>query len=178
MSSASASRPTRSTSDRAPAGAPTTCASSGGSPRRHLRSASFCDLPIDDEGLAELVAAASIERLVLQNTRLSNDGLRHLARLPALTDLRLKDNPQLDDACVRHLGALPRLTALQVHETSITAAGLVGLAPLAELRDLCVDEETGSSAALRDLSIRLPGCEILIKGRGILRAGCFDGDGA
>ncbi|MCA9659266.1 MAG: hypothetical protein KC486_13050 [Myxococcales bacterium] len=142
-----------------------------------LKSASLCDVPIDDEGLVHLVEATSIESLTLQSTALSNEGLRSLARLPRLTHLRLKDNPQLDDRCVPHLCALARLTSLQVHETSITTAGLAHLASLPALRDLCVDTETGTFAALRELSLRLPRCEILVKGEGTLVAGRYDGDG-
>lgn len=136
-----------------------------------LRYASFCDFPIDDEGLAFLCEIPTIENLVLQNTRVSNMGLRQLARLPALTHLRLKDNRQLSDACVPHLLALAHLRDLQVHETSITAIGLTPLAGLSELRDLCVDRQTGTEAELQELSMLMPRCEILIKGRGALLAG-------
>ena len=96
---------------------------------------------------------------------------RQLARLPRLTHLRLKDNRQLSDECVPHLLALPHLRSVQVHETSITASGLAQLARLPELRDLCVDEETGTEVELRELSMLMPRCEILIKGRGALLAG-------
>lgn len=136
-----------------------------------LRCASFYDFPLDDAGLAFLCEVRTIEDLVLQNTRVSNTGLRQLARLPALTHLRLKDNRQLGDECVPHLVAISRLQNLQVHETSITALGLARLAELPELRDLCVDDETGTEAELRELSMLMPRCEILIKGSGVLLAG-------
>lgn len=134
-------------------------------------SASFHDVPIDDEGLACLCEVSTIENLVLQNTRVSNAGLSQLARLTALVHLRLEDNPQLSDECVPHLRSLWRLQSLAVHETSITASGLAQLAGLPELRDLCVDDETGSEAELLELSKLLPRCEILIKGWGALLAG-------
>jgi hypothetical protein len=136
-----------------------------------LQRASFYDIPIDDGGLALLCEVPTIENLVLQNTRVSNTGMRQLARLPRLTHLRLKDNPQLSDECVPHLLALPRLQNLQVHETSITAIGLAQLAGLPELRDLCVDDETGTEVDLRELSMLMPRCEILIKGHGALLGG-------
>ncbi|MCX4239617.1 leucine-rich repeat domain-containing protein [Paraliomyxa miuraensis] len=136
-----------------------------------LRSASFYDVPIDDEGLAFLCEVSTLKNIVLQGTRVSNDGLRQLARLPALTHLRLKDNPQLTDDGVPHLLAISRLQDLQVHETSITATALLPLARLPELSDLCVDDETGTEAELRELSRQMPRCELLVKGWGSLRAG-------
>jgi hypothetical protein len=136
-----------------------------------LTHVSFYDTPIDDEGLAFVCEVPTIENLVLQNTRVSNTGLGPLARLSALIHLRLKDNPQLSDECVPHLLGLSRLQTLAVHETSITASGLAQLAGLPELRDLCVDDETGTEAELRELSMLLPRCEILVKGWGALLAG-------
>ena len=123
-----------------------------------FEGAAIAVTPIDDEGLVHLVEATSIESLTLQSTALSNEGLRSLARLPRFTHLRLKDNPQLDDRALPHLRALATLGSLQVHETSITTAGLAHLASLPALRDLCVDTETGTFAALRELSLRLPRC--------------------
>ena len=141
-----------------------------------LRFASFCDVPLDDVGLGHVCAASTIDNLSLQNTRVTNAGLAQLANLPLLRHLRLKDNPQLGDACVQHLLALVNLDSLQVHETSITAAGLAPLVELPWLRDLCVDDETGAFAEVRALSLRLPRCEILVKGRGCFLAGEFDGE--
>lgn len=140
-----------------------------------LSSASFCDVPLTDEGLGYVCECTTLDNLRLQHTALTNGGLAVLARLPALRYLRLKDNPQLDDGCVPHLSALTRLVNLQVHETSIRATGLMALSGVPDLEELVVDTETGSREALEALSRKRPKCEILVKGQGSFFAGRFEG---
>lgn len=140
-----------------------------------LQAVSFCDFPLDDEGLGYLCEIPTLINVCIQATRVSNQGLAQLARLPRLRHLRLKDNPQLTDACCPHLAALITLVDLQLHETSITRVGLAQLVVLTKLEDLIVDidEETLDLEDLRELSVRLPGCRVLAKGRGAFLAGTF-----
>lgn len=141
------------------------------------RSASFGDSNLDDEGLALVSGLATLEGLDLQGTRISNAGLSWLARLPRLRRLRLKDNPQLTNACIPALARLTTLVDLQVHETAIDQAGLAGLTHLTGLRDVLVEDDAArfTFAGLAELSMRMPGCTFLVKGRGEFRAGRFTG---
>ncbi len=142
-----------------------------------LRSASFCDTNLNDDGLRHLANATTIENLNLQYTQISNQGLAFLAGMPRLTDLRLKGNDQLTSDCIVHLLKLGNLENLQIHETSIDQSGLDRLAPMAQLRDLCIDEwnEHLSFESLQALSRQMPLCLILVKGKGQFCDGVFSG---
>ena len=140
-----------------------------------LSSLSLCDIPLDDVGLGYICDCPGLDKLALQNTALSNEGLRELGRLPKLAHLRLKDNRQLDDRCAPHLAALGELVDLQLHETSIGREGLALLVGLSELRDLLVslDEARLTRDDLLALSARMPRCSILVKGVGSFEAGAL-----
>ena len=105
----------------------------------NLKSANFCGTDLDDVGLEHVSLVVTLESLDLQDTKITNDGLAHLARLPRLRYLRLKENRQLTNQCVSHLLRLENLTDLQIHETSIDQQGLESLATMPNLRDICVD---------------------------------------
>ena len=83
-----------------------------------LKSANFCGTDLDDVGLEHVSHVATLESLDLQDTKITNDGLAHLARLPRSRYLRLKENRQLTNQCVSHLLRLENLTDLQIHENS------------------------------------------------------------
>ncbi len=134
---------------------------------KNLKTVSFSDTNLDDIGLGYICENEGIENLCLQDTKITNEGLRFLSKLPSLEILRLKDNIQFTDDCVPQLNALKALRDLQIHETSITHLGLKYLnLPLLEDLLVGIDEDNFSFEFLRKLSIRLPRCTILAKGNG------------
>jgi hypothetical protein len=144
----------------------------------HLRSASFCYTNLNDTGLELVSQVPTLESLDLQGTEITNDGLAFLARLSRLASLRLKENSQLTNQCVPHLCRLRRLTNLQIHETSIDQQGFDNLAGMTNLRDICVDVWNNNYTfdRLLALSVRMPECTILAKGRGEFFQGLFRGE--
>jgi hypothetical protein len=143
----------------------------------NLKSASLCGSGLDDVGLIYVSQVTTLENLDLQDTRISNQGLRVLESLPRLRILRLKGNPQLSNDGVPHLLRLKSLVDLQVHETSIDQYGLKQLAVMDNLRDICVEvwNNNYSFEMLLELSSRMPQCRILAKGRGEFYQGEFRG---
>src|SRR5262249_53938994 len=119
----------------------------------------------------------TIDNLNLQDTRISNEGLSALERLPDLKYLRLKENAHLSNACVPHLLKFKQLVDLQIHETSIDQDGVNQLVVMDTLRDICLDvwKDNYSFDALLGLSFRMPWCRILAKGRGEFFQGEFRG---
>jgi hypothetical protein len=142
-----------------------------------LKSASFCGSGLDDDGLRYVSYVQTIENLDLQDTRISNEGLSVLERLPNLKYLRLKENAQLSNECIPHLLKLKQLVDLQIHETSIDQDGVNQLVVMDTLRDICLDvwKDNYSFDKLLVLSIRMPRCRILAKGRGEFLQGDFSG---
>jgi hypothetical protein len=143
----------------------------------NLKFADFHGTNLDDVGLEHVSQVATLENLDLQDTKITNDGLAYLARLPRLRHLRLKENRQLTNECVPHLLRLESLTDLQIHETSIDQHGVESLASLPNLRDICVDVWGGNYTldGLLALSARMPECRILAKGHGGFFQGRFNG---
>lgn len=142
-----------------------------------LTSATFHATGLNDVGLTYVCRVATLENLDLQQTCISNEGLRALAQLPRLQHLRLKENAQLTNGCIPHLLELRQLIDLQIHETSIDQQGLARLIPLGNLRDICLAVSDGnySFEGLLDISARMPQCAILAKTRGCFKRGVFQG---
>jgi hypothetical protein len=97
--------------------------------------------------------------------------------LPKLKHLRLKENTQLSNACIPHLLKLKQLVDLAIHETSINQASVNQLVSMETLKDICLDvwEDNYKFDELLNLSIRMPQCRILAKGRGEFFQGKFQG---
>lgn len=102
-------------------------------------SASFHATGLDDVGLGYVTKVRTIENLNPQDTKVSDEGLIALKRLPNLRHLRLKENPHLSNACIPHLLKLGRLEDLQIQETSIDMAGLEQVVDMGTLTDICLD---------------------------------------
>jgi hypothetical protein len=143
----------------------------------NLESANFCASGLDDVGLGYVSDVPTIERLNLQDTRVTNEGLSVLERLSKLKYLRLKDNAQLSNECIPHLLKLKQLVNLQIHETSIDQYGLNQLTVMGTLTDICIDVcgDNHSFVGLLNLSARMPRCRILAKGKGEFWQGEFSG---
>ena len=143
----------------------------------NLRSASFGGTNLDDVGLRHVSSVSTLENLNLQDTKITDEGLAWLERLPRLKHLRLKENTQLTNACVPRLLRLSSLVDLGIHETSIDQHGLNELVSMKNLRNICIDVWNGNYSfdALLSLSTRMPACTILAKGQGEFFEGEFDG---
>lgn len=144
----------------------------------NLISASFSSSNLKDEGLAYVVNCNEIENLNLQETEITNEGIKYLKKLKKLKYLRLKENPQLTNECISNLAEIEHLEDLQIHGTSITEDGLKNLAILENLKDitLSVRENNYTFEGLLKLSIVIQNCTILAKGDGIFYNGKFEGD--
>lgn len=143
----------------------------------NLKSATFTSTNLNDEGLAHVSNCRGIENLNLQDTEITNDGLKYLQNLTLLKYLRLKENSQLTDDCIPHLIELDYLQNLQIQETSITENGLKKLTVLQRLDMLVIDVYNNNYTfdGLLQISRELPDCEILAKGNGSFRNGEFNG---
>ncbi|KQV54466.1 MULTISPECIES: hypothetical protein [unclassified Duganella] len=144
---------------------------------KHLSSASFSGTNLDDIGLGHVCRVTSIENLDLQFTEISNQGLSSLENLPRLAKLRLKENDQLTNDCIGYLTRLDSLVELQIHETSIDQQGIKQFALMGKLRNFLIDFDNcnGSFETVKELSLEMADCEILVKGHGEFRNGEFFG---
>lgn len=103
----------------------------------------------------------SIERLVLNNTKVTDDDLlnRDLASLPNLKYLGLHSTEISDDG-MDALLKLPVLSELELSNTQITDTGLTKLGDMRQLKVLYLHNNAISADAIGRLQERLPGCKI------------------
>lgn len=144
----------------------------------NLRSATFTNTNLNDEGLAIVSNCSMIDNLNLQDTEITNEGIQHLQNLYSLKYLRLKENFQLTDECVPYLIELDRLTNLEIQETSITENGLKKLTALEYLEKITIyiRDNNYTFEGLLQISSELPeDCELLAKGNGAFYNGKFEG---
>ncbi|GAA5096492.1 hypothetical protein GCM10023210_30310 [Chryseobacterium ginsengisoli] len=143
----------------------------------NLISASFTNSNLNDEGLAHVSNCSKIENLNLQDTEITNDGIKYLKNLKFLQYLRLKGNSQLTDECISHLLELENLLNLQIQETSITEDGLKKLTALKYMENITIQVQSNNYTfeGLLKISSKLPDCEILAKGDGTFCNGEFEG---
>jgi hypothetical protein len=106
---------------------------------------------LTDNGLEGLAELKQLERLDMRNPRITGEGLRHLAGLPALHRLVLIDTPLRDDGLM-HLQKIPQLTTLVAGNTGITDAGLAHLKTSESLQELRVPGTVITDAGLKHLA--------------------------
>ncbi len=81
------------------------------------------DSAISDEALRHLEAVSSLQQLQLKNTGVTDEGLESLARLENL-ELLMLSGTQVTDQGLSHLVRLPRLRSLDLGDTLVTQEGV------------------------------------------------------
>lgn len=124
-----------------------------------LRSLNFSG---DRFGDAEMVVVGNLgelERLILYNTVVTDNGLKDLDLLRHLKELVLNDTA-VTDAGLVHLQYLPKLKRLTLDRTVVSDAGLTHLKRLKGLSELSVAGSAISREGLIELHRTLPNCKI------------------
>lgn len=97
--------------------------------------------------------------VTIELTRCDDELLRHLAQLPNLRSLSLRES-QLDLAAIRALAALPALEELRLDGSELAADDLAPLATCSRLRVLSLERCKVSEETLERLRAELPNCWI------------------
>ena len=131
---------------------------------------------ISDDGLRHLAGMYDLEVLVLSGTNVEGEGLRHLRHCQSITGLTLDRTPLTDEG-LKHVARLANLQWLHLSGTHITDQGLLHLASLGkleylELRGTAVtDEGLKHLFELKSLKhVDLGGTKVTSAGRKLLRA--------
>jgi hypothetical protein len=113
-----------------------------------------------DAGLKHLVGLKQLRELYLRTTQVTDAGLKHLAGLKYLQTLAL-DETKVTDAGLKHLAALKQLRVLNLSDTELTDAGLKELAGFKQLRKLYLSGTEVTDKGKADLKKSLPKLKIL-----------------
>jgi len=133
-----------------------------------IKHISFNCTEVDDEDLGYLVSRIKvIEMLDLELTQISNAGIKEIAKLKGLRELKLKDNYPISNDCIADLNKLTGLEMLHVRATSINIDGLLQLTALPNLKRLFFSEEDVDSISEKMLQLKyiMPNCEFIIDGK-------------
>ncbi len=120
----------------------------------HLKSVYLHGTAADNEDIASIANHAQLLYLDISGTRISDDGLQRLTRVPLLRSL-IANNCAITDEGLANLGRLTTLQTLCLDGSRITDAGLVHLASLTELENLGLSQTEISDRGLAQLT-RLP----------------------
>ena len=141
-----------------------------------------------DEGMPLLEGLPRLKMVVLYNTRVSADGLRHLCKCNSLEELELGwtmvgdegvahlnrltglkglglFNVGITDIGMVHLKDMKHLKRLVMSDNAVTDAGMAHLGAMSELEDLRLDNTKVTWAEVQKIQRRLPKCEIIAKER-------------
>ena len=108
-------------------------------------------LGIGDADLAQLKAAPRLVELSLADTKITDDGLIHLAPLEDLTRLDLSQNNNIQGRGLEHLRRMPRLNQLDLKRTAITDQAIGKLCNLPKLRWLYLSDTATTDLGLEQL---------------------------
>jgi Leucine Rich Repeat (LRR) protein len=105
-----------------------------------------------DSALQLLEDQTSIRRLYLNDSQVTDAGLKSLVRLKHLEWIDLRDAPGVTDAGLKHLRGLTRLQELLLRRTGVADTGMVYLKDLRELRVLDLGMTQVTDVGLQNLA--------------------------
>ena len=121
---------------------------------------------IDDEELALMVTRIKqIEMLDLNDTNITEAGIKNLCELSYLAELRIKDCTQIDNSALLHLSKLAGLKLLNIKGTNITLDGLLEMNSIPTLEELYFSSYQEDHHQLQRLQQILPNCRLVVNGK-------------
>ncbi len=128
-----------------------------------------------DASLEVLGGTSTLQELLIPRTRITDKGLKHLARLPVLEELDLSETAvgdngmaslsasrtltnlaleqsEVSDAALEHLARMPALEQINLIDTRITGTGLASLSRAPRLNRLYLDRTLVSEVGLEHVA--------------------------
>jgi hypothetical protein len=117
--------------------------------------------PVSDSGMAILEGKQNVRWLELRQTKVTNEGLRHLRGM-GLEALDLSTT-HIGDAGLAALGELdfPELKTLALEHLNVTDEGIAHLAHFKSLEFLSIADTKVTKAGIKHLQLKIPSCTIL-----------------
>jgi hypothetical protein len=113
-----------------------------------------------DDDMGVLSGLATVERLVLYNTRVTDSGLVHVRGLRNLKGLYLHGT-RVTDAGLTPLKALPQLRVLDLAMTGITDTGLAEIREIRSLERLYLEGTQVTAVGIAELQRALPKLKVI-----------------
>ncbi len=125
------------------------------------------DSEVDDQFLFYLTSRVLIiHGIYLKFTNITNEGVKHISKVTALSELTLRDHKDITNECLPYLNKLTDLEYLDILKTKITLEDLPTLSQLQNLKELHISSESSDEEYLRGQIIAikkvLPNCIVYI----------------
>lgn len=117
------------------------------------------DTKVTDEGLKHLKQMTKLQSLHLAANKVTDEGLKHLTGLASLQTLHLSTN-KVTDAGLEHIKGLIGLKSLSISSPNVTDEGLASLGALTNLQSLCLINTSVTDEGVEELQQALPNCKI------------------
>jgi hypothetical protein len=129
----------------------------------HFDLRPFSDL--DDEGLEYMLTyVKGIDMLDLNETEITNHGIKLLTKLEYIKELRLKSVRDINDDCADDLNKITSLEFLHLRFTGFTINGVLKLTALTNLKKIIFSEDNAEAITNKMLQLKEmhPNCEFLV----------------
>jgi hypothetical protein len=124
-------------------------------PEKPVTVVNFATQPVGDEALASLKGLDKLQKLTLNNTKITDAGLEHVKGLAGLQKLYLVDT-QVTDAGLERLKELANLQILSLVGTQVTDAGLEHLKGMSGLKTVFLAGTKVTDDGVKKLQEALP----------------------
>jgi hypothetical protein len=124
-------------------------------PEKPVTVVNFATQPVEDATLACLKGLDKLQKLTLNNTKVTDAGLEQLKGLSSLQKLYLVDT-QVTDAGLAHVKELANLQVLSLVGTQVTDAGLEQLKGMMNLKTLFLAGTKVTDEGVKKLQEALP----------------------
>jgi hypothetical protein len=126
---------------------------------------------VSDEGLRWFHKLNKLDRLKLRATLVTGKGLVHLKPLTSLSDLSIA-NDSIGDEGLENLVGLKKLTSLNLSRSRVTDQGLKRLAPMSQLHKLDIEFNKVTDSGIASL-VSLKNLRELLLSDTLVTAGCI-----
>ena len=123
---------------------------------------------LDDEGLEYVLTyAKGINMLDLNETEITNKGIKLLTKLEYIKELRLKSVRDVNDDCADDLNKITSLEFLHLRFTGFTINGVLKLTALTNLKKIIFSEDNVDAIANKMLQLKVmhPNCEFIVNSK-------------
>lgn len=121
---------------------------------------------LDDEGLAiTLTHVKGINMLDLNETEITNDGIKLLTKLEYIKELRLKSCRNINDGCAEDLNKITSLEFIHLRFTGFTINGVLKLKALTNLKKIIFSAEDDIKNKMLQLKEMLPNCGFIVNSK-------------
>ena len=136
---------------------------------KEIKRYNFRDTEVDDEWLFWITASVKvIHQLDLDNTLVTDEGIKHLSKLESITELRLKGCHSISNACLGDLKKLMGLELLHLGGTAVDLSSIHELKALKNLKMLLLSSNDSVEIIVEKAATFkkiFPSCEIIINGQ-------------